>query len=371
MRAAASPSAPVPTSRTSITARDPFREILLLYWSKRGPDGFTVLAPFYWHFWSPATESRVIAPFYWHFADYARGTATTVILPGLPVSWSRGPGTARSFAIWPLFYASNRFGWALPLFGTFAVSDPDAGTSTGAVAFLYWWRRTPARSFDLAFPLFISSRTAEHAFTFALPLNFYWRNGDDSHTLAIPFFYASRHKTGSSFYTWVGYHRREETEHSGSLLWLYWFGANQREGSRYDVLFPLLWSFGDKQSGVTVFAPLLWHFRSPESTTTVLVPFLHVRQGDTSLSALVPLVVAVPQPKDRRRPATRHPRLRLAPQRTRQTNDPDHLARRLPPRRRGRHPNLGGAAAAVVGPEGSVGQPARLHASLHRRHVEG
>jgi hypothetical protein len=211
-----------------------------------------------------------------------------VIVPVLPVSWSHGPGWS-SFGVWPLFYASNRFGWAVPFLGTFAVSDPETKSSTGAVAFLYWWRRTPAKSFDLAFPLFVSSRSPEHAFTFALPLNFYWRNADDANTLAIPFFYANSHKTGSSFYTWLGYHRREEAEHSGALLWLYWFGGNDKEHSRYDVVFPLVWSFQARKSGTTIVAPLFWRFRGPESTTTVLFPFIHWSSADSSLSALFPV----------------------------------------------------------------------------------
>src|SRR6185503_7003824 len=48
-----------------------FTEVLLLYWSKRGAEGYRVLAPFYWHFYTPNSE-------------------TTVIVPGLPVSWSHG-----------------------------------------------------------------------------------------------------------------------------------------------------------------------------------------------------------------------------------------------------------------------------------------
>jgi len=90
-----------------------FREILGLYWSKRGPTGYNVLAPFYWSYFAPTSHSRVVAPFYWHFADDAAHRTSTVIVPGLPVSWSRQPG-ASSFGVWPLFYASTKFGWAAP-----------------------------------------------------------------------------------------------------------------------------------------------------------------------------------------------------------------------------------------------------------------
>jgi hypothetical protein len=231
-----------------------FKEILLLYWSKKGPEGYTVLVPFYWHFYRP-------------------GASTTVIVPVLPISWSSGPAPGQSsFAIWPLFYRSNRAGWAAPLLGTFALRDPDAGTAGGAVGFLYWWRRGPDRALDIAIPLFVSKRSSARSFTFALPLNFYYRNGDTATTLALPFFYYRSWKDGASFYTWLGYHRRQGRATANSIAWLYWFGGNEGSGAKYDVLFPLVWSF-----------------RRPESNTTIAGPFLHFRRGDKALNALVPL----------------------------------------------------------------------------------
>jgi hypothetical protein len=265
-----------------------FREILLLYWSKRGSEGYTVLAPFYWHFWSPSSESRVVAPFYWRFEDRIKQSVTTVIVPVLPVSWSRWPGGS-SFAVWPLFYASSQLGWAVPLLGSFTLHDPATGKSTGAFAFLYWWRRGPQKSFDLLFPVFVSSRSPEHAFTFALPLNIYWRNADDANTLAIPFFYANSNKNGSSFYTLLGYHAREGSEHSGALLWLYWFGGDDKAGTRHDILFPLLWNFGHRDGGTTIVFPLVWSFRGKDSNTTIALPVFYARRGDSSFSTLFPI----------------------------------------------------------------------------------
>ena len=231
-----------------------FREVLLLYWSKRGTEGYRVLVPFYWHFYRP-------------------GASTTVIVPVLPVSWSSGPAPGQSaFAVWPLFYRSNRLGWAAPLLGSFALRDPDKATAGGAFLFLYWWRRGPDRALDIAFPLFVSKRSSARAFTYAVPLNFYWRDGDSANTLALPLFYYSSRKDGASFYTWLGYHKREGRRTANAIAWLYWFGGNEGAGSKYDVLFPLVWSF-----------------RSPASTTTIAGPFLRFRRGDKSLDGLFPV----------------------------------------------------------------------------------
>ncbi|HEX2660395.1 MAG TPA: hypothetical protein VHU40_19075, partial [Polyangia bacterium] len=241
-----------------------FREIMFLYWAKRGNTGFRVLAPFYWHYFSPTSRSRIIAPFYWHFEDDVARSETTVIVPGLPISWSRQPG-ASSFGIWPLFYKSTKFGWAAPLLGTFKIADPDKGTSFGALGYLYWWTHSPARSWDLLLPIFVSRRSPEKAFTFALPLNFYWRSGSDAHTLAFPLFLAHSWKQGSSLYSLLGYYSHQGTETRGSVAWLYWGGRNRTTENAYDILFPLLWSFRSPKSSTTTFLGLVWNVRRDDT----------------------------------------------------------------------------------------------------------
>lgn len=248
-----------------------FRELLGLYWSKRGSTGFTVLAPFYWSFFSPKSHTRVVAPFYWHSQDDAAQRTATVIVPGLPVSWSREPG-AHSFGIWPLFYKSTKFGWAAPLMGSFTVADPDHGRAFGALAFLYWWNRAPDARTDLLFPLFLYWRTKASAFGFALPLNFYWRSGDESHTVAFPLALGHSWKNGASLYSPFGYQAREGAESDGSLLWLYWGGRNSKSGDAYDVLFPLLWSFRSPKSATTIVFPLVWASRSGDSWFNTVFP---------------------------------------------------------------------------------------------------
>ena len=137
-----------------------FQEILGLYWSKKGPSGYKVVAPIYWHYWSPKSRFRAVAPFYWHYEDYATNYRATVIVPGLPISWSSQPD-ASSFGVWPIFYRSTKFGWAAPIFGSFEIDDPDHKSSFGALAFLYWWKRSPSRDRDVLFPLLFSTRSPE------------------------------------------------------------------------------------------------------------------------------------------------------------------------------------------------------------------
>jgi hypothetical protein len=263
-----------------------FKEVLLFYWSRKGTPGYTVVFPFYWHFYSPTTDSFVIAPFYWNFKDRARGSELTVVPP---FSWSHEPG-AHSFAIWPLFYASNKFGWAIPILGTFNVGDSKVGNQYGAALFLYWWKRSQKGAFDFGFvPPYVSSRDAAHAFTWIAPLTFYWRNGDDQNVLALPLFYKNKHNSGNAIYTWLGYSRREGREESGTAFWLYWYGRDDANKSGYDVFVPLLWSFRDGDSRSTVFFPLIWSFSGPKTNTTVIPPYIHRRNDTSTYDVVFPL----------------------------------------------------------------------------------
>jgi hypothetical protein len=283
-----------------------FREILGLYWSKRGPSGYSVVAPVFWHYWTPKTQTRIVAPFFWRYRNYATNYTATVIVPGLPVSWTSQPD-AHSFAIWPLFYRSTKFGWAAPLLLSFELANPDRKTSFGTVLLLYWWTHSSRRQLDIGIPFLFSWRTPANAFTFALPLNFYWRNGNDKNLLALPILYWNQNRSGASFYAITGYHTHHGPQSAGSLFWLYWFGADQRAGSAYDILFPLFYwaraEHGKKSlwlspiggyrrndvegSHTLALLPLLLYLRKdPAGSTSVVFPvFWHFRDSATGAAA--------------------------------------------------------------------------------------
>jgi hypothetical protein len=250
-----------------------------IYWSRVGTPGYRVIAPIYWHFWSAEGKSHVVAPFYWRFEDYLTQRVVTVIPP---FAHSKQPD-AESWAVWPLFYGSTKFGWAAPLLGSFRIDHPDQGSAWGSYLFLYWWSRGPGRGFDLGFPLFVSKRSTEGAFTYALPLNFYWRNGNDKNLLALPLFYWNHSPTSSTLVSLIGYWSTAEGGSlKGSAAWIYWFG--RRSDSQYDVLFPLLWSFRTPTSHTFVFPPVL-HIGREHSSFTTIFPLAFAAQNDTTGSA--------------------------------------------------------------------------------------
>lgn len=246
------------------------------YFGRRGNPGHRVIAPFYWHFWSPTEKTRIVAPFFWRFEDYVNQRVVTVVPP---FSHTKEPG-AESWAVWPLFYRSTKFGWAAPLLFSFQLNRPAEGRSLGLYGLLYFWTRNPRSSFDLFFPFMVSTRSPGSSFTFALPLNFHWRSGATSNTLAIPFVYRQSTPTSGLTITPLGYVSSERTSTKGAAAWVYWFGRSKE--AAHDVVFPLLWSF-----------------RSPGSSTTLALPlFVHVRRGPWSLTSVFPLYWAASDTKD-------------------------------------------------------------------------
>lgn len=300
------------------------------YFHRRGNPGYRVVAPFYFHFWSPEGKSRIFAPFYWRFQDHLAQRVVTVIPP---YSHTIQPD-AESWAIWPLFYRSTKFGWAAPLLLSFKIENPDEQRSMGLYGLLYFWKRDgkAPSAFDLFFPFFVSSRSTDRAFTWALPLNFYWRRGAgdraSSNLLLLPLLYRSKRPDGATTVSLLGYGHSRGGNSNGAIAWLYWYGR-RTDGSGYDLLLPLFYNsrrktggtlgsplgylsrdgenrrgavawlywFGrertadDQRKSYDVLFPFLWSFRSPESNTTVLPlpPIMHLRRRTYSLTTVFPL----------------------------------------------------------------------------------
>ena len=101
------------------------------YFSNRGNPGHRVVAPLYFHFWSPESHTQIVAPFYWRVEDHLKQRVVLVIPP---YSQTTQPD-ARSWAVWPFVYVSTKFGWAAPLLGSFSIGDPDKGRSFGLLGF--------------------------------------------------------------------------------------------------------------------------------------------------------------------------------------------------------------------------------------------
>ena len=145
-----------------------FTEVMGIYWHRSGDRGYRVVFPLYWSFWSPQKSTRMVVPFYF---DHRRDQERTVVVP--PVQYSRSPERTR-LRVWPLlFYTGfanggrsltlaplfhhSRVGTrsltVLPLFASFARSDPARKLSQGLIAGTIYWKTHGDRRERAVFPL--------------------------------------------------------------------------------------------------------------------------------------------------------------------------------------------------------------------------
>ena len=189
-----------------------------------------------------------------------RPLTATVIVPGLPISWSRQPGAQlvrRLAAV--LCFDQVRLGGTVA--GSFEIADPDTrarsarwSSSTGGSA-------SPTSAADFCFRCSRSVALRRLAFTFALPLNFYWRNKDDKHLLAMPCSTGTRKEQQLALFAARLPHARTAPSTTARWSGCTGSGRNARRRPGYDVLFPLLWSFHVAATSHTTVAGPLVHLR--------------------------------------------------------------------------------------------------------------
>jgi hypothetical protein len=280
----------VPTGATNILylyyREGTFREILGLYWSKRGPTGYTVLAPLYWHFWNPQGSSRTLLPFFVSTSSNSGVDGFTWVLP-LNFFWKNKEASHQ--LVIPFYYRQKHAtgGTFISWFGYTA----DRGKQKrGSVLWLYWFGEDKKEdsTYDVVFPLVWDFREHDSRTTVAFPLVWRFRTGETSTTIAGP---------------WVHLNRPTWTFDAGFLLW--WAGSDKQEGTAFKMLIPVFYwksanqgrrvtwvspiggygSDEDQRSKTLALLPILTFWRrDPETNLHIITPFF-VRQHSTSLDA--------------------------------------------------------------------------------------
>ena len=80
-----------------------YTSVLGLYHHRRGKEGFHVLGPFYWHFWSKRSRTRIVAPVFWQFENKQAKSKHPFVLN---FHHFRKPGV-RGFNVWPFLFTRS------------------------------------------------------------------------------------------------------------------------------------------------------------------------------------------------------------------------------------------------------------------------
>ena len=215
---------------------------------QQGHPGYPVVAPFYWHFWSPEGKTRS--------SPRSTGASRTT----RPSGWSRSSRPTRT----PGSPTPSLGGLAavlrldqVRLGGAAAAArsrspTPTTSGSFGAVrASCTAGSATAAQRVRPAFPLFVSTRRPETQLHLGAAAELLLAHRQRPATCwCCRSSTRSWHPNGGTFATWLGYHRRERRPATGlAALALLGRRERRRPRPRYDVLFPLLWCVPQRRPG--------------------------------------------------------------------------------------------------------------------------
>ena len=270
-----------------------------LVWSFRGPQRRTwVIGNVYWSHGSgdDATNHNGVAPFaFWGntanasyqvgfplFYRWRRDDGTGFTLAGLYFDHRR-EGDAYRRGFFPLVWIGEShgrgYGLGLPL--VYHFWDRGQGETTTVVPPVAVRHYADGYGFSLA-PLFFLRRRDSASSVTLFPLFYYGWNGEGRSTFISPLAWYHRH-TGTRMGGALLYHftRRPDSRFDGFIP-LYLRGSNSREGSRWQYIFPVLFTGSDPVTRRTVVFPVVWDFENThQSRTTVILPLMaHYRRLD-------------------------------------------------------------------------------------------
>jgi hypothetical protein len=279
--------------------------VMGVYWHRRGVEGYRLLLPFYWEFWSPEEESRVLFPFYYRLEWPREGVATTVIPP---FQFRKTP-TERNYRLWPLVFWTDygergsgltifplfhraregtRTATALPLLLSGYNIDRARNKSQALVLGLVYWNTDGTFRSRALLPFFYHASSPGKSFTWVLPFNFHSRRDRDRTVLLLPFaFYSGGpdHATAASLVPPLFYRR----EGSASRLYALPFFYYDRQGDRSFFLGgPVFYHRRASRVTAGVF-PVALHYsdRTAGERMTMVLPLFYSDSWDHHLRARV------------------------------------------------------------------------------------
>jgi hypothetical protein len=252
----------------------------ILYFHRSGPIGFSMVLPFYFHFWHPKHATSAFAPF---FVDHHDNEDKSRDLWVFPIyQFHREPGE-RTHRIWPLFFYSN--------YGK-------EGKTVGLLPF-FWSTSHAGVSNDFILPLLFYERRDEKAHerdTLFLPLLLYLRErpGDTLGLfLGLGYYRKAKDTTYGGFLPLVFY-SANAIEHRTTVLPLFFEGGNRETGTRYATLLPFFFDYHFANKNHLLVTPIggTYHDHDAQEDTLALLLPPMIRRDTPSFHLTLVLPIA-------------------------------------------------------------------------------
>ena len=224
----------------------------LLWHSREGEKGHTLLFPFYYHEWGPGRKALTLFPFYTRI-DRTDGSSLTSVLGPLYIS-RRTRGSLRQDFLWPFGYHYKDGGVEKWQVRPFFWYENLAGREQRTILFpVYWRHRSDRRSYLHVWPFFGTEEWADGGREYrrvstAYPLFSYaWDRGGDFRRLDLLFpIFRTQVDQGSAM-TWLFpllFYKRQrlgiETETDLNILPPLFHYGSAGESARWSLLWKLV-----------------------------------------------------------------------------------------------------------------------------------
>jgi hypothetical protein len=283
----------------------------LYYWS-RGPEAnraVDVAFPIFWWLRSPERRTMVVANFYWSRGQESSHTGFAPLLfwgrteglryqVGFPLFWRFVRPDNTGFTLAALWFDRRQEGgrYIRGVFPLVWIGERQGrGFGIGAPLVYHFWNRSEGTTTTVVPPIYAQQFDDGYGFGVA-PILFYRERGESRHLTVFPLFhYGSGPENRRLFISPLAWYRRHPDSRMGGVLLYHWSrgpqstfdgfipfylrGTNERLGSRWQYIFPNIFTSSDPVHRRTVVFPIVWDWenRHRSRTTAVLPLYLHHR----------------------------------------------------------------------------------------------
>ena len=277
--------------------------------SRDGLMGHTGVTPLFWNFYKPQRSSNLLFPLWWS-RRVGEGRSASYNRLLLPLYYGRKDSLRNNNIVFPIVWSYRNPTYSsltvLPIFSQ--GSDPSGNFRHLVVTPLFWYFQNPNGYSTTLLPLIWHSEKSGCTKNTIFPIYWSSNDGSSSHRIVFPlvwsfitpesrsltmaplFSIGHNDDTKSSYYaiTPLYWHFKNTTGHSNILLPVWWSGrsgdgVHQR---KYDVMFPIVWSFRKPNSKTNIIFPIIWSFNNPRNRSFTFAPLYSQgvrRNGDQHL----------------------------------------------------------------------------------------
>jgi len=270
---------------------------------------YLMATPLFWHFKDNDTYRNVLFPVWWNKKTISGDNIEKSNLI-LPIFWSEKTALSSNLVVFPLVWSFRSSIYQSFTFLPFYSGGHSADNQRKHLAItpLYWNLKYPDGKFDFLFPFWWHKQTGSGAneTDSKLFLPFYWsyKSPTINYRALFPIMWSLKDDKYQSFtfmplysgghtpdnlnshlaITPLFWHFRTGDNYRYILFPFWWYKSVGKDGEGYkkNTIFPLWWSYKDKDQSIKFLAPIMLYSKKPNYLSFTLLPLMSFGHSDQS-----------------------------------------------------------------------------------------